>query len=124
MSEHSVVVHIGFSDEYYGSYVDNPEWSSLLNALKAAVTDWGVGTFDGDDLTDEDDVILSFHGPDADSLFAAVEPNLRGSRVCVGACVAKYYGDPLDPATARESFLLHSRDWHERYPDGSSDSPK
>lgn len=58
-----------------------------------AITATGVGEFDGN-LVGTDDATLYMYGPDADRLFAVVEPILRAARLPAGSLIVKRYGEP------------------------------
>ena len=51
---------------------------------------------DGNEIG-EGECTLFMYGPDADLLFAAIEPRLRASRMTKGGSVVKRHGDPDDP---------------------------
>ncbi len=86
-SQHAVLVHILAPSEGQLSLdvIEDP----LIEAIEAA----GVGEFDGN-LIGPDDAVLYMYGPDADRLFAAVEPTLRDARLPPGSYVVLQYGGP------------------------------
>lgn len=52
-----------------------------------------VGEFDGNEWGEEGGV-LYLYGPDADRLWAAVEPHVRGAGLPRGSSAVKRYGEP------------------------------
>jgi hypothetical protein len=70
--------------------------------LIAAVDEKGLGEVDGHELAvDGSEVVYFIYGPDADALFAAVEPVIRGFPAGEGSYAIKRYGD-VDDSNARE----------------------
>ena len=53
---------------------------ALEQELTKVIAEAGVGVYDGHEiaLLDGDDAYLFMYGPDADKLFAAVQPTLQG----------------------------------------------
>ena len=99
-SQHSVVVQFyDFADKFW------TEGSQSLDALYAledelhdALDGQDVGELDGHEIAmDGSDGFLFLYGPDADALFAAIEPVLRKSAVTPGADATLRYGDPDEP---------------------------
>lgn len=66
---------------------------AIESRLSNAITATGVGEFDGN-LVGADDATLYMYGPDADQLFAVVEPILRAARLPAGSLIVKRYGRP------------------------------
>ncbi|QDL91471.1 hypothetical protein FDP22_06545 [Paroceanicella profunda] len=56
----------------------------------------GSGEFDGDEYG-EGTFVIYLYGPDADRLFAAVEPMLRAEPLVQGCRAVKCHGDPAHP---------------------------
>ncbi len=89
--EHAVIVHFN-----YGSTELHPLFE-LEDQLERAISAADAGEFDGNEVaTDGSDGYLYMYGPDADKLFAAVEPVLKSSSFMAGATVTKRYGPPED----------------------------
>ncbi|NYZ61749.1 hypothetical protein [Luteimonas deserti] len=89
--EHAVIVHFN-----YGS-TDLQRLFALEDELEQAISIADAGEFDGNEVaTDGSDGYLYMYGPDADKLFAAVEPVLQSSSFMAGATVTKRYGPPED----------------------------
>lgn len=98
MPEHAVIVHFN-----YGS-TDLQPLFALEDKLEQAISAADAGEFDGNEVaTDGSDGYLYMYGPDADKLFAAVEPVLKSSSFMGGAIVTKRYGPPEDGV--RESIV-------------------
>jgi len=96
--EHAVIVHFN-----YGS-TDLQPLFALEDKLEQAISAADAGEFDGNEVaTDGSDGYLYMYGPDADKLFAAVEPVLKSSSFMGGATVTKRYGPPEDGV--RESVI-------------------
>jgi hypothetical protein len=87
MADHAVLVHItSLADEDAGlDEVEDP----LIEAIELA----GVGEFDGNEIGPEG-AVLYMYGPDAEALWAAVEPVLRSAGLGVGCYAIKRYGPP------------------------------
>ena len=86
MSDHAVLVHITSLPADSGlDEIEDP----LIEAIESA----RVGEFDGNEIG-ADGAVLYMYGPDADALFAAVEPSLRAAPLGPGSYALKRYGDP------------------------------
>ena len=87
--EHAVIVYFN-----YGS-TDLQRLFELEVALEQVISAADAGEFDGTEVaTDGSDGYLYMYGPDADKLFAAVEPVLQSASFMAGATVTKRYGPP------------------------------
>lgn len=91
-SEHAVTVYLQLSDDAFGSEDEQHHIYILSDQLDAAISTQDAGEFDGDEFSDGS-CTLFMYGPDADALFAAVEPILRASPLAEGAYAVKRYGD-------------------------------
>jgi hypothetical protein len=94
-SEHAVLVHLdgtSLPDEVY----EENDLVTLEDRIIAAVTEAATGEFDGDELVDAGATIF-LYGPDADALFASVEPVLRIHPLCRNARVEIRRGGPGAP---------------------------
>ena len=98
MEQHAVLIHLCLSDSDFGSDDDRAGIGELSDRLEKAIEDAGVGELDGDEFG-EGECVLFLYGPDADALFAVVEPLLRASPHARGGFVLKQYGEPGDPDT-------------------------
>ena len=79
------------------TFISDEEWNvyDIEDQLIEAVETAGVGEFDGN-LMGPGEVVLYAYGPDADALFAVMEPILR-SVPAREAYAIKRYGEPGDP---------------------------
>jgi len=92
--EHAVIVTLA------APLAPGVELFELEDELIEAIDSAGVGEFDGN-LIGGDEVVLYMYGPDADTLFAAIEPVLANLPPPRGSYAVKRYGPP-DDATAKE----------------------
>ena len=90
--EHAVTVYLHLSDGAFGSEDEQQLIYGLSDQLEAAISARDAGEFDGDEFGDGRCALFTY-GPDADALFAAVEPVLRASPLAEGAYAVKRYGD-------------------------------
>ncbi len=96
MAEHAVLVYLKLSNEHLGTSDEVDDVHELSDRLEEAIEAAEAGEFDGDEFG-EGQCTLFMYGPDADALFAAIEPTLRGSPLSRGGYAIKRYGDPDDP---------------------------
>jgi hypothetical protein len=97
-AEHAVIVQLKLSDEKFGASDERDAIHALTDRLAAAIEAALAGEFDGDEFGDGI-CTLYMYGPDADRLFAAVEPELRASPLSRGGHAVRRYG----PATNRQA---------------------
>jgi hypothetical protein len=76
--EQAVIVHIRFENSEADSSEQLESILVLENCLTKAIEEINVGEFDGDEAG-QGEVTLYMYGPDANRLFATVEPLLRAS---------------------------------------------
>lgn len=89
MGEHAVLVYV---KPLADREIDLDE---IEEPLVVAVERAGVGEFDGNELAaDGSDAVLYLYGPDADTLWAAVDPVLRRAPLGAGSYAIKRYGPP------------------------------
>ena len=99
MTQHSVVVQ--FYD-FAGKFWTEEQRSldplfALEDELNEALEGTEAGELDGHEIAvDGSDGFLFLYGPDADALFAAIEPILRKSPLMPGADATLRYGGPDD----------------------------
>ena len=114
MTQHSVVVQFyDFADKFW------TEGSRSLDALHAledeltgALDGQEVGELDGHEIAvDGSDGFVFLYGPDADALFAAIEPVLRKSAVTAGADATLRYGEP-DEADLKQRVVRIDQTTH------------
>jgi hypothetical protein len=89
MSEHCVQVIFPFEG------ADLSPVFELEELLTAALKSRSAGEFDGNEVGGGK-VVLYMYGPDADFLYEAVAPVLRGSAVVKGGTILRRYGPPAD----------------------------
>ena len=87
--EHAVIVHF-----QYGS-TNLDRLFAAEHQLEAAINEARAGELDGHEIAvDGSDGFFYMYGPDADRLFAAVEPVLATVPFMNGATVTRRYGPP------------------------------
>jgi len=88
-SEHAVIVHLDTTGATDWSVYDVED--QLIEAIDGA----GVGEFDGNEIAlDGSEVILYAYGPDADALYAAMEPVITTVPKGPKSFTVKRYGAP------------------------------
>jgi hypothetical protein len=100
MGEHAVrVVFYGFAEKFWTE--DRRPLDPLFtleDELIAALAGKDVGALDGHEIAmDGSDGTLFLYGPDADALFAVIEPVLKSSRVTQGGNATLRYGAADQP---------------------------
>jgi hypothetical protein len=96
----AVIVHLRLSDDRSGSFEEREGLFALQEQMAEAIKNAAAGEFDGD-LWGEGECILYMYGPDADLLFAAIEPLLKSCPLASCGYAVKRYGESADP-DARE----------------------
>jgi hypothetical protein len=97
MTQHSVVVQFyDFAEKFWTDEAQTLDaLLALEDELSEALEGTEIGEVDGHEVAiDGSDGFLFLYGPDADALFAAIEPILRKSPVMAGADATLRYGDP------------------------------
>lgn len=88
---HSLIV------EFAQQGVDLEALFALEERLARAIAEEQVGEYDGNEIAvDGGTSSLFMVGPDANALFAVVEPILRSSAIMRGATIRVRYGPPSD----------------------------
>ena len=105
MAEHAVIAHLKLSDEGLGTDDEVEAFHELSDQLAEVIEEHEAGEFDGDEFGGGE-CVLFMYGPDADALFAAIEPLLRALPLAKGAWVIKRYGDASDPNAKEVSIRL------------------
>ena len=93
--EQAVLVHLdgtGLPDEIYATN----DLATLEDRLTEIIEDQGLGQFDGNEIGPTG-ATLFMYGPDAESLFQAIESVLRDYPLCKNARVAIRKGPPGAP---------------------------
>jgi hypothetical protein len=98
--EHAVIVQLSFQGGEMDSAEEQKAAFALVEELEAAFDTSGIGEYDGEEFGGGG-CTFYMYGPDADRLFAAVEPILKQSSLAPGGSATKRYGDAGDP-DARE----------------------
>jgi hypothetical protein len=101
-SEHAVIVHFS-----YGS--TNLQYIyAMEDLLRAAISEAAAGEYDGKEVAaDGSDGFFYMYGPDAETLFRAIEPVLAGSSFMRGATVTLWFG-PRKRRTPKRVIQLPS----------------
>jgi hypothetical protein len=92
----AVIAYFKLSNDDWGVPRDFAEMDEWEDGLFHAIEESGVGEFDG---IGRGLGFLEFYmyGPDADALFAVVEPLIRAFPAHPGSYVVKQYGEPGAP---------------------------
>ena len=94
--EQAVIVHFALSDSEFGSPEEREAIFAFEDQLEQAIAKASAGEFDGNEFGGGE-CVLYMYGPDADRLFAAVEPLLKGFPPAAGGHAIKRYGAASDP---------------------------
>ena len=89
----------GLTDEIYEKY----DVATLEDQLVEIIQEKGLGEFDGTEAGPEE-TVLYMYGPDAETLYTAIESTLVSYPLCKNARVVIRYGGP--GAQQRETRLL------------------
>jgi hypothetical protein len=103
--EHAVLIQLRLSDHKFGTSEERESIHALSDELEAVIQAQRQGEFDGDEFGGGI-CTLYMYGPDADSLFTAIEPLLRKSPLTKGASVIKRYGAAADPNSKQVRLAL------------------
>ncbi|MEN3377372.1 MAG: hypothetical protein V7604_2727 [Hyphomicrobiales bacterium] len=93
--EQAVLVYLRLIDHPFGSDREREAIFDLEDMLCDAIDGQDVGLFDGEEFGGGR-CVLFMYGPDADRLFAVVEPVLKASRFMRSGFVIKRYGPAED----------------------------
>jgi len=91
--ENAVLVFLKLSDEHFGSDAEHEAISELEDRLAAAIEAEEVGAFDGNEYG-HGYCKIYMYGPDADSLYDAIEEPLGKFPAEDGSYAIKRYGGP------------------------------
>jgi hypothetical protein len=91
--EQAVIVHLKLSGSGFGEKHEREALFKLEDAIATSIERSSVGEHDGNEVGGGEFVIYCY-GPNADALFAAIEPTLRASPLSKGATVVIRYGKP------------------------------
>ncbi len=103
--EHAVLVHLNLRDDQFGVEAEREAIHAMSDRMDDAIEAANAGEFDGDEFG-AGECTLFMYGPDADALFAAVEPILRADEIARGAKVVKRFGEASDPNARIETVQL------------------
>lgn len=103
--EHSLQIRIPRHLRDGGSDEERQAIVQLGEKLQDALERRAAGELDGEEFT-ESECVFYLYGPDADALFAAVEPVVRECELCRGGSVLKRYGCGADPQTREVRHAL------------------
>ena len=81
--EQDLLVVLALSNKALGTSRERADIEAFADQLEAAVTEAGVGEYDGDEFGGGE-CTLFFCGPDVDRLLAVLQPLLRRSPLCRG----------------------------------------
>ena len=99
--EEAVIVHFDYGQK---------DWSRIFEfeeSLEEALAQAAVGEYDGNELaTDGSDGSMYMYGPNADALFAIVEPRLVSATFLRNIVVTLRYGAATDPAARERKIKL------------------
>jgi hypothetical protein len=104
VSEHAVIVRVAIGEEHFGRAGARDVVRALEREIRAIVDGSGLGDFDGDEFGGGE-AVLYLYGPDADKLYAAVEPALRAVSLRP-VQVTLRYGDAGDPAAVERTIEI------------------
>jgi len=93
--EQAVIVHLLLGEDGLGSSGEREMASDLAEELEQAIGSASAGEYDGEEFGGGR-CIFYMYGPDADRLFAAIEPILRDSPMAKGGFAIKRYGEASD----------------------------
>jgi hypothetical protein len=96
LPEQAVLIHLKLSDQKFGTLDEMDAIHALSARLEQVIKGKHLGMFDGDEFG-QGECTLYMYGPDADALFAAIEPLLRSSPLTKAGSATKRYGDAADP---------------------------
>lgn len=103
--EQAVIVHLPLEEDPFGSAREREAVATLADALEGAIDEQGVGEFDGEEFGGGRCVIYMY-GPDADRLFATVEPILKAAPATRGGFAIRRYGEAKDASAAETRVNL------------------
>jgi hypothetical protein len=102
--EHAVLVTYALSDARFGQEREREAIYALTARLAEAVDAADAGEFDGNEFG-SGEVVLYAYGPDANRLFAAMEPQLRAFPARPAHVVLRF-GEAEDPTTIEQRIHL------------------
>lgn len=103
--QHAVIVHLPLIEDPFGSEREREIIADLTGELQHAINGGNVGEFDGEEFGGGRCVIYMY-GPNADKLFAVVEPILRATPLARGGFAIKRYGEAKDVSAAEVKVAI------------------
>lgn len=100
----TLTISLGDDGEWYGTEETRAEFRRFERTLDSALESAGAGEVDGHEIGNAEGVIWMY-GPDADQLFAAIEPMLAQCPLPVKHALLRH-GDVDDPATTRRRIVF------------------
>ncbi|MBZ9671803.1 hypothetical protein FJW08_22760 [Mesorhizobium sp. B3-2-1] len=94
--EQAVIVYLLLSDGQFGTPQERETIIALEQRLEQAVGNASAGEFDGDEFGGGK-CVLYMYGPDAERLFAVIEPVLKSSPAATGGYAIKRFGKAANP---------------------------
>jgi hypothetical protein len=95
MPEHAVIIHLSIGEEHFGDASARETVRSLERAIRAILDGSDLGALDGDEFGGGE-AVLYLYGPNADTLYAAIEPALRATPLRPAHTILRH-GDPGAP---------------------------
>src|SRR6516162_9732843 len=96
MEEHAVIVQFDYAADSLDALYE------VEGKLEAAISAAGVGEYDGHEIAvDLSDGSLYMYGPDAEALFAVVQPLLAAAKILERAQVTLRFGPPEEGVRER-----------------------
>ena len=93
--DQSIMIHIAFSGDGFGTPDERQRVIDLEDKLRESIDRSKVGEFDGDGFGDGGADLFAY-GPDAEALYAAVEPDIRHFGPSTGSYVLLVFGSDDD----------------------------
>lgn len=89
--EQAVIIHLPMRGKQFGEPTDREAVLALEDELEKLLSDGTVGELDGDEFGGNK-CVLFMYGPDADRLFALIEPLLKATPIASSGYAIKRYG--------------------------------
>jgi hypothetical protein len=104
LAEHAVLVHLALGAENFGDVAARDTVRSLKRDIEAIIDSSGLGELDGDEFGGGE-AVLYLYGPDADKLYAAIEPALRAVSLRPAHAILRY-GEADDSAAPQRRIEI------------------
>jgi hypothetical protein len=103
--QQAVIIHLRLSDDNLGTPEERDALFELQEHMMALLQQVRIGELDGDEFG-QGECTLFLYGPNADLLFALVEPLLKACPHAIGGYAIKRYSDAayLDGAEVRVTW--------------------